>query len=62
MAQYINIFVVLVNLEFQVTHYYYEGCDNVCVYIYIKFVINLCITSLQKKISIATFLKRGYSS
>ena len=35
MAQYINIFVILVNLEFQVTHYYYEGCDNVCIYIYI---------------------------
>ena len=49
MAQYINIFVILVNLEFQVTHYYYEGCDNVYIYIYIKFVINLCITSLQKK-------------
>ena len=35
MAQYINIFVILVNLEFQVTHYYYEGCDNIYIYIYI---------------------------
>ena len=42
MAQYINIFVILVNLECQVARFYYEGCDN--IYIYIKFVINLCIT------------------
>ena len=34
MAQYINIFVILVNIEFQVTHYYYEGCDNIYIYIY----------------------------
>ena len=34
MAQYINIFVILVNLECTVTHYYYEGCDNIYIYIY----------------------------
>ena len=46
MAQYINIFVILGNLECQVTHFYYEGWDNIYIYIcvYIKFVINLCIT------------------
>ena len=50
MAQYINIFVILVNLECRVTHFYYEGWDNIYIYIYvyicvyIKFVINLCIT------------------
>ena len=33
MAQYINIFVILVNLECTVTHYYYEGCDNIYIYI-----------------------------
>ena len=35
MAQYINIFVILVNLECTVTHYYYKGCDNIYIYIYI---------------------------
>ena len=35
MAQYINIFVILVNLECTMTHYYYEGCDNIYIYIYI---------------------------
>ena len=44
MAQHINIFVILLNLECQVTHFYYVGCDNIYIYIYIKFVINLCIT------------------
>ena len=36
MAQYINIFVILVNLECTVTHNYYKGCDNIYIYIYIK--------------------------
>ena len=35
MAQYINIFVILVNLECTVTHNYYKGCDNIYIYIYI---------------------------
>ena len=34
MAQYINIFVILVNLECTVTHNYYKGCDNIYIYIY----------------------------
>ena len=36
MAQYINIFVILVNLECTVTHYYYDGCDNIYIYIYME--------------------------
>ena len=31
MAQHINIFVILVNLECQVTYFYYEGCDNIYI-------------------------------
>ena len=36
MAQHINIFVILLNLECQVTHFYYVGCDNIYIYIYIE--------------------------
>ena len=45
MAQYINIFVILVNLECQVTHFYYEGWDNIYIYIYIYvyIYIYMCI-------------------
>ena len=39
MAQYINIFVILVNIEFQVAHYYYERCD-IYIYIYIYVICN----------------------
>ena len=43
MAQYINIFVILVNLECQVTHFYYEGWDNIYIYIYICIYIYIYV-------------------
>ena len=67
MAQYINIFVILVNLECTMTHYYYEGCDNIYIYIYIErerererercYVHNIFITNYRWLVVIGSNLK-----